>query len=244
MNGVPATPRGKPNRRRAARVARRGNAARRRLWRLDGRERAGAHARPVNRVRPFGSRIDNRESYMAAIIWAAIVGWHEECPIRPSPAESLKRMEETFAAYTRNVKTRVNGAGRVEGLEREGRGMTAFRVRWLHAMKKWDKEVADAALKNIAARQRPASEPPPPDNDNKAAGPDPSPQRSPGMRRPSRGRRRSTMNLTIPLCDHSNPLQMDRSENDSATRTVVAASPNPRLCISIRGAGRGWERPT
>lgn len=113
---------------------------------------------PGTEFNPFGARIDSRELYMTKLIWADIVGWREECPIRPSDAESSERMTAAFETYCRNVKTRVEGVDLIEGLEREGRGMTAFHTRWVHAMKKWDGAVADAALNDTG--------PPPPDNDN------------------------------------------------------------------------------
>jgi hypothetical protein len=96
---------------------------------------------PPSEMDAFGLRVDGRDHYMRDLVWAAVVNWHRECPIEPTRAESIKRMDEAYAGYLRNTKSRLSGPNEVM-LEQEGRGYSAFQDKWHYAMKQWAGDVA------------------------------------------------------------------------------------------------------
>jgi RecA-family ATPase len=105
----------------------------------------------------FGHRKDGREDYMFRLIWAAIVGWHIECPNPRSPAASAAKMEAVWADYERNVKSRrpaEDDVSNAELLERENRGHSMFNNKWRRTMLKWDAEVAKAAAERKAREEK------------------------------------------------------------------------------------------
>lgn len=106
-------------------------------------------ASPSTDVDAFGARVDGRDHYMRDLIWAAVANWHRECPIPPSEAESQSKMREVWSTYERKTKTRLPGDN-VAGLEREGRGPTAFTEKWRRAMSKWSTDIAEAAQRPLA----------------------------------------------------------------------------------------------
>jgi hypothetical protein len=106
----------------------------------------------------FGARIDGREEYMRDIVWAAVVNWCRECPIKPPREEWPLRMLAAYQVYISHVKSRVYGATE-EGLEREGRGLSLFQEKWDRAMAQWEPKV------QLAAREVP------PKQDEKVAEP-------------------------------------------------------------------------
>jgi RecA-family ATPase len=104
---------------------------------------------PASDLDAFGARIDGRDHYMRDLIWAAVANWYRECPIQPSDAESQVKMREVWAVYERKTKTRLPGDN-TAGLEREGRGPTAFAEKWRRAMSKWSTDIAEAAQRPLA----------------------------------------------------------------------------------------------
>ena len=94
-----------------------------------------------------GDLMDGREGYMTQMVWARVVDAYRESPILP--ADLKERMRDAFKNYESHTKSRIDEPGTPNHilLEREGRGITAFRQRWEHALTKWDSEVAQAAAK-------------------------------------------------------------------------------------------------
>jgi hypothetical protein len=94
----------------------------------------------------FGMHVDGRDHYMRDLVWAAVVNWYRECPIEPTRPESIKRMDDAYASYLRNTKSRLSGEQPNEvKLEQEGRGYSAFQDKWHYAMRQWGGDVARAA---------------------------------------------------------------------------------------------------
>jgi hypothetical protein len=95
----------------------------------------------------FGHQVDGREEYMRDLIWAAVVDWRRECPIKPGEAESHAKMVEKYGVYEQGVSPRVYEAAltKTQMLDREGRGPGLFHVKWRAAMKLWDSKVFEEA---------------------------------------------------------------------------------------------------
>jgi hypothetical protein len=101
---------------------------------------------PPSEMDAFGLRVDGRDHYMRDLVWAAVVNWYRECPIEPTRPESIKRMDDAYASYLRNTKSRLPGEQPNEvKLEQERRGYSAFQDKWHYAMKQWGGDVARAA---------------------------------------------------------------------------------------------------
>ena len=95
----------------------------------------------------WGALKDGREDYMFRMIWARLVDIARDCPIRPDDSELNQEAEQLFSVYLRKVETRLpHGADydKAELLEREGRGLTEFRVKWKASLKDWDKVIEHA----------------------------------------------------------------------------------------------------
>ena len=58
---------------------------------------------PTSTYDGFGSQVDGREEYMRDLIWAAVVDWRRECPIKPSEREILAKEAEKYQVYERHV---------------------------------------------------------------------------------------------------------------------------------------------
>ena len=95
----------------------------------------------------FGAITDGRESYMAKLVWAAVVDLYRENPIMPSPEVLTERMREAFGRYERNVKSRIPEPNTPNHLllEKEGRGVTAFSDKWRSALKQWEGKVRESS---------------------------------------------------------------------------------------------------
>jgi hypothetical protein len=106
-------------------------------------------ASPATDMDAFGARVDGRDHYMRDLIWAAVTNWYRECPIPPTEAQAQERMREVWTVYERKTKTRLPGDN-TAGLEREGRGPTAFAEKWRRAMSKWGTDIAEAAQRPLA----------------------------------------------------------------------------------------------
>jgi RecA-family ATPase len=104
---------------------------------------------PAADMDAFGARVDGRDHYMRDLIWAAVTNWYRECPIPPTDAQAQERMREVWTVYERKTKTRLSGDN-TAGLEREGRGPTAFAEKWRRAMSKWGTDIAEAAQRPLA----------------------------------------------------------------------------------------------
>lgn len=104
---------------------------------------------PASDLNAFGARVDGRDHYMRDLIWAAVTNWYRECPIPPTEAQAQERMREVWGVYERKTKTRLPGDN-TAGLEREGRGPTAFAEKWRRAMSKWSTDIAEAAQRPLA----------------------------------------------------------------------------------------------
>ena len=117
---------------------------------------------PTAAVDPFGNIVDGREDYMTRMVWGAVVDLRRDCP-GDLGALSEQFMLETFAAYERKVKSRLQQAGvsNADLLEREGRGISLFRHKWQNAIEQWDGKVAQHAAAEKPSR--PLDEPPKPE---------------------------------------------------------------------------------
>ena len=95
----------------------------------------------------FGQVVDGREQLATKIIWAAVLDWWRECPIKPPPNESAEKCREVYQRYERKSKPRLYDAVTPRSilLEREGRGHTMFEEKWHYAIGKWHDKVAEAA---------------------------------------------------------------------------------------------------
>ena len=111
----------------------------------NGRERTASEAE----FNSFGRRVDGRETYMADVVWAALVDRYREWDFPGTPPERLveESAQLAFAIYRDNVASRLppNGWSEDDRLEREGRGHTAFAAKWRSAFLKWDGAIAEAA---------------------------------------------------------------------------------------------------
>lgn len=111
---------------------------------------------PASALNPFGLIEDGREAYMTKVVWAAVVDEYRECPIKPAGADAQQIMKRAFETYERNTKSRLRDPGVPNHilLEREGRGITAFRQKWDAAMRQWEGKVARHAAMEVV-RERP-----------------------------------------------------------------------------------------
>lgn len=110
----------------------------------------------------FGHQTDGRETKMRDIVWAAVIDWYRECPIKPSERESATKASEKYLIYEDQVSPRtVDPAfSKTALLELEGRGFSAFGDKWHRAMEQWDTKVAEEARRpgksdNYRAEQTP-----------------------------------------------------------------------------------------
>jgi hypothetical protein len=115
---------------------------------LDGRE---ATPSPPSDFDGFWRRVDGRESDMARRVWAGVMALRREVGNSDGWPECEKRyFEEALTRYLRDTRTRLPDVDNIEGLEREGRGPSAFYAKWQRAMRKWgtDRFEAEAAKPN------------------------------------------------------------------------------------------------
>jgi hypothetical protein len=103
---------------------------------------------PATDLDAFGNHIDNRQKYMARLVWAAVLNLHrQQAGIAPDNDVAKEAHDAALMTYLRAVRTRLPGYGNLEGLEREGRGPTAFFAKWRTEMGKWHGKVAAEAAK-------------------------------------------------------------------------------------------------
>ena len=92
-----------------------------------------------------GDLMDGREGYMTQMVWARVVDLYRDSPIQPSDtSDALRKAFDNYASHTKSRLTEPGIPNHIL-LEREGRGITAFKQRWDYALTKWDGEVAQAA---------------------------------------------------------------------------------------------------
>jgi Protein of unknown function (DUF3987)/Bifunctional DNA primase/polymerase, N-terminal len=95
-----------------------------------------------------GKLLDGREEYMARVVWAAVVDLRADSPIRVG--DFAAECEEVYQRYADHVASRLGASlPRDEALEREGRGRSLFREKWIYALGQWDGAVKEA----VAARE-------------------------------------------------------------------------------------------
>ena len=117
----------------------------------------GASSAPAQRTetpatsRTLSGRLkDGREQKMVEMVWAALVDLREASPIK---GDFTEERDETFERYLGVVATRIRGESNEAGLEREGRGRTAWNEKWAHALEKWDTTLAEAV--GVRREQKP-----------------------------------------------------------------------------------------
>lgn len=103
-------------------------------------------ASPAQEKDAFGLVVDGREERMANIIWGVACDLRRSLPDVLFPnGEPLvdSERERAWGLYLYETKTRTKGAtDNEEGLEREGRGRTAFMDRWNRAIAQWTGKLA------------------------------------------------------------------------------------------------------
>ncbi|QHO76251.1 hypothetical protein ACH79_30255 [Bradyrhizobium sp. CCBAU 051011] len=97
----------------------------------------------------FGHQRDGREWKMTRLIYAAVVDWYRDCPIKPGEAEQRTKALEKYLIYESLVVSRLTDPGKTKAelLEQEGRGWTLFWQKWQALMRRWEGRVAEKACK-------------------------------------------------------------------------------------------------
>lgn len=117
------------------------------------------HVPSVGAKNAFGLDVDDREHKLQAVVWAAVVDLYREAPIPPSQAVQEAEIERIWTQYEATTKSRLPaapGASNADLLEREGRGLSELRKKWVYAMGRWDSKVAEAARIPKAEPDNPA----------------------------------------------------------------------------------------
>ena len=106
---------------------------------------------------PWGKIYEGREQVMRDHVWRAVLEWCRECPVRPPEREWQARAWESYLDYERRVTVQAPRPGEDvrAGLEREGRGATAYWQKWRLTMKKWETDY----FREEAAKPPPKEEP-------------------------------------------------------------------------------------
>jgi hypothetical protein len=108
------------------------------------------HTESAAQYDAFGHQTDGRETLMRDLVWAAVIDWRRECPIKPSDGESYVKAVQKYRVYEAQVSARGNYTADItksDALEMEGRGQTEFWSKWRYAMALWDGKVAEEARK-------------------------------------------------------------------------------------------------
>lgn len=105
----------------------------------------------------WGHIVDGREARMANIIWGTACDLRRMFPGDPDPVTVEAERERAWKLYLYEVRTRLDDVSNEDGLEREGRGRTAFDERWKRAMAQWNDK-----LEREAAAPKPGAPPKPP----------------------------------------------------------------------------------
>jgi hypothetical protein len=107
----------------------------------------------------FGKTVDGREARMAGIVWGVWCDLRRQFPGELDPVVEDAEHERAWNLYLFEVKSRFKEAPQAEGLEREGRGRSAFDERWRRAKEQWN-----GKLKEEAAAPKPGASPNPKPN--------------------------------------------------------------------------------
>jgi len=96
---------------------------------------------------PFGNRVDGREEHMRDMVWRCVVKLRRASPIPPTGEEHQRIIDAEYEVYERTVQVQSPFPleSKRAGLEREGRGASAFLAKWQYAMRQWYEDVAIAA---------------------------------------------------------------------------------------------------
>lgn len=92
----------------------------------------------------FGQIVDGREERMTVIVWGVACDLRRTLgDVDPAghPLVDSER-ERAWGLYLYDVKTRTGNADNEDGLEREGRGRTAFMEKWNRAISLWNGKLA------------------------------------------------------------------------------------------------------
>ena len=111
---------------------------------------------PSDDYTAFGSRQDGREEEMFRTLWHTVLEWYRECPIQPSVAEWEARSLAGYEVYEAKVVSRHPDLPKREGLEKDGRGPSAWAKKWRREMRNW----GSPKMQREAAKPRPQQEPP------------------------------------------------------------------------------------
>ena len=106
---------------------------------------------PQQPVSVSGRATDGREDKMYRQIWAVLVDLRRASPERPTEQDLL----DSYRRYAGTVKSRLRdpGADHDELIEREGRGITLYRQKWVRSLTKWETDIAAAAAAPPPGRQ-------------------------------------------------------------------------------------------
>lgn len=111
-------------------------------------------ASPSLSVSAFGSLQDGREAFAARHCWGWVVNLYREAPIKLIGVPLEAEIASAFAAYVAKVTSRLadTSIAKEDLLEREGRGLSFYREKFVHAMDAWDTKVREHA--SIAPPER------------------------------------------------------------------------------------------
>ena len=85
-----------------------------------------------------GMRQDGREQFMRDVVWREVRKWYREAQgCLPPKHEWQPRCAKAYEVYEAAVVARIDGVDKRSGLERDGRGPTAFWEKWQYTMRKW-----------------------------------------------------------------------------------------------------------
>ena len=94
-------------------------------------------ASPEAETDAFGNVQDGREVVMRGCVWRAVLERYRENPVKPPDAASMILAKEAYEGYERKVTSRIPSVPKRDGLEKEGRGPTAFYGKWRATMRHW-----------------------------------------------------------------------------------------------------------
>jgi hypothetical protein len=113
----------------------------------DGGDRVRTPTPETQRDFLTGEIQDGRETHARDMIWAIVIDWRRDAPMKPTEQMSLEKCKEAFSDYLEQVTPRIDGPDKAVALEAEGRGWTMFSAKWRVAMRKWEGPVTLEAEK-------------------------------------------------------------------------------------------------
>jgi len=102
---------------------------------------------PLHQETPYGELLDGREDYMMRLVWARMVDLYREGPMGLDRNTEIIQRDELFSTYLRKTHPRLSNPNlsKEELLEQEGRGRSAFNIKWEKAKRQWDGKVSEYA---------------------------------------------------------------------------------------------------